>query len=326
MVLLCGIPGDGPFELIGDALDEIGQPYVVLNQRCFADIHLQMLWQGGQLEGELCIGDHIYRLEAFTGIYNRSTTYQTMPEYLALPANDPLARHCAGLHEALFSWFDSTTAKVLNRNFFMSSNASKPYQQLIINACGLLTPPTLITNEPEAVRAFQQQYGALIYKSASGIRSIVHTLLEADEQRLHRIRACPTMFQQQLDGTNYRVHVVGQQLFPTRIASRSVDYRYAHRTAGEAAQLEACDLPPDVAEKCLRLSETLQLPLAGIDLFLDKTGQWYCFEVNPSPGFSYFENNTGQPISTAVARYLAGHTQERQGANVPQDLAFEMGY
>jgi hypothetical protein len=32
----------------------------------------------------------------------------------------------------------------------------------------------------------------------------------------------------------------------------------------------------------------------------------YCFEVNPSPAFSYYEGNTGQPISRAVARHLAG--------------------
>jgi len=31
----------------------------------------------------------------------------------------------------------------------------------------------------------------------------------------------------------------------------------------------------------------------------------YCFEVNPCPGFSYYEANTSQPISAAVARRLA---------------------
>jgi hypothetical protein len=34
----------------------------------------------------------------------------------------------------------------------------------------------------------------------------------------------------------------------------------------------------------------------------------YCFEVNPSPGFSYYEANAGQPISTAVAEYLTGRS------------------
>jgi hypothetical protein len=33
----------------------------------------------------------------------------------------------------------------------------------------------------------------------------------------------------------------------------------------------------------------------------------YCFEVNPSPAFSHYESQTGQPISRAVADYLSGN-------------------
>ena len=305
MVLLCGIPGDGPFELVGDALDQIGQPYVVLNQRRFQHITVNYALHDDQPEGEICIGEDIYRLEDFRGIYNRSVGFQTMPEYQALAPDSPLARHCAGLHTALFAWFDISPVRVLNRNFFMSSNASKPYQQLRIARCGFLVPPTLITNVPQEVLDFKAQRGTLIFKSASGIRSIVRELNSDDEQRLDQIRACPAMFQQRLEGTNYRVHVVGDRLFPTKITSGSVDYRYGSKTGGKAALLDTCDLPTEVAEKCLLLSKNLGLPLAGIDLFLSDDGQWYCFEVNPSPGFSYFENNTGQAISTAIAEYLS---------------------
>lgn len=34
-------------------------------------------------------------------------------------------------------------------------------------------------------------------------------------------------------------------------------------------------------------------------------GDWYCFEVNPSPAFTYYESRSGQPIGNAVARLLA---------------------
>jgi glutathione synthase/RimK-type ligase-like ATP-grasp enzyme len=48
------------------------------------------------------------------------------------------------------------------------------------------------------------------------------------------------------------------------------------------------------------------LPFAGIDLRRrGGDGAWVCFEVNPSPGFSFYESRTGQPIARAVARYLA---------------------
>jgi hypothetical protein len=32
-----------------------------------------------------------------------------------------------------------------------------------------------------------------------------------------------------------------------------------------------------------------------------------CFEVNPSPAYSYYQELTGAPISDALVRYLAGH-------------------
>ena len=46
---------------------------------------------------------------------------------------------------------------------------------------------------------------------------------------------------------------------------------------------------------------------AGIDLKITPENHVYCFEVNPSPAFSYYESQTGQAISTAVADYLSGN-------------------
>jgi D-alanine-D-alanine ligase-like ATP-grasp enzyme len=44
--------------------------------------------------------------------------------------------------------------------------------------------------------------------------------------------------------------------------------------------------------------------VAGIDLRRTPSGEWYCFEVNPSPAYSWFDLD-GR-IATAIARFLAG--------------------
>jgi glutathione synthase/RimK-type ligase-like ATP-grasp enzyme len=85
-----------------------------------------------------------------------------------------------------------------------------------------------------------------------------------------------------------------------------VDYRYARQQVGAPAELEATDLPDDIAERCVALARGLGLAFAGIDLKFPPDGRVVCFEVNPSPGFSYYEANTGQPIARAVAEYLMG--------------------
>ncbi len=52
------------------------------------------------------------------------------------------------------------------------------------------------------------------------------------------------------------------------------------------------------------LSSSLNLPVAGIDLRRTPDGRWYCFEVNPSPGFTYFQKETHQAIDETIARLL----------------------
>jgi glutathione synthase/RimK-type ligase-like ATP-grasp enzyme len=52
------------------------------------------------------------------------------------------------------------------------------------------------------------------------------------------------------------------------------------------------------------LAAALDLPFAGVDLKLAADQRVICFEVNPSPGFSWYESATGLPISRAVARWL----------------------
>jgi glutathione synthase/RimK-type ligase-like ATP-grasp enzyme len=50
----------------------------------------------------------------------------------------------------------------------------------------------------------------------------------------------------------------------------------------------------------------LGLAFSGIDLRIAPDRSVYCFEVNPSPVYSYYESHTGQAISLALARYVAG--------------------
>lgn len=65
--------------------------------------------------------------------------------------------------------------------------------------------------------------------------------------------------------------------------------------------------PGDTQEKCVALTRGLGLAFAGIDLKVTPAGEIFCFEVNPSPAFSFFEANTGQPIADSLARHLAGY-------------------
>jgi RimK-like ATP-grasp domain len=304
VILLCGIPSERALVLVADALEELGAPFVVLNQRQFGDCGLWPELIAGQVSGLIRVGRRTLPLAEVSATYLRVMDFRALPELRAAPPRSRLWAHCRALHESLDLWAELTEARVVNRPSAQASNASKPYQAQLIAGAGFRTPETLITDDPEQVLDFRARHGALIYKSMSGVRSVVRELGEEDLRRLPRIRACPTQFQRRVPGHDVRVHCVGQETFGTAVHSAATDYRYGAQD-GHDVSLAPASLDADVENRCVGLTAALGLEVAGIDLRMTPEGEAYCFEVNPSPAFSYYEDSTGQPIARAVARHLA---------------------
>jgi glutathione synthase/RimK-type ligase-like ATP-grasp enzyme len=301
MILLCGIPSETPLAIVAEALSELGACFVVLNQREIAQWDVRFDVTDDGLSGWLQNGGETVSLADIAAVYVRLIDFRELPEFAANPSLQETVR---ARHDRLLRWLDVSPARILNRPEAMASNASKPYQCQLIEASGLTVPPTLITTDPLAVEAFHRRHDRLIYKSISSIRSIVREFTGGDRERLASIRWCPTQFQALIDGVNVRVHVVGDAVFATEILSEAPDYRYAAAETGVAAELRPCDLDPALEDRCRTLARDLDLPLAGIDLKFAPDGRVFCFEVNPSPAFSYYESHTGQPISRAIATFL----------------------
>jgi glutathione synthase/RimK-type ligase-like ATP-grasp enzyme len=225
-------------------------------------------------------------------------------------SNSRIWQHAVAVDDALLSWVEMTSALVLNRPSAMASNNSKPYQLQQIRQVGFQVPDTLVTTDSDAVYAFWKQHGSVIYKSISSTRSKVSRLSPEHHKRLANVAWCPTQFQQYIPGQDYRVHVVGEAVFACAIASTADDYRYPDDTT-DYPQLKNDILPLEIEQRCRQLAATLKLPLAGIDLRQTSDGEWYCFEVNPSPGYTFYQQETHQPISLAIAQLLTQKQPQR---------------
>ena len=314
VILVGGIADEGPTALVIEALEAMGAHYRVFDQRRAASsgITLEIAGDadGGVVGGTLTIAGESLALETVRGFYVRVMDDNLLPGIRELAPDAPDRQRCRRLHELVLQFADIVPARVLNRPAAMGSNQSKPFQAHAIRACGFDIPETLITNHPDTAREFVERVWAegdgAIYKSVSGVRSIVQKLEPRDIARLDRIRWCPTQFQRHVTGTDVRVHVVGQTVLAASIASDATDYRYATRQTGVDAVIGAAELDPATSMRCVRLAQRLELPLAGIDLRRTPDGRHVCFEVNPSPAFSFYEQRTGLPIAAAIARYLAG--------------------
>ena len=300
MILLWGVASEAPLERVHAALLERNAPCVLLEQRRVLESGITLSTLARPL-GEVCLpsGGRL-ELADISGVYARPYDSRRLPAVVAAGPSSPEWAHAIGFEEALRGWLDLAACRVVNRPSAMASNNTKPYHLAQIRDLGFRVPETLITTDPELARAFWERHREVVYKSVSGVRSRVSRLGPRHLARLANVAHCPTQFQAYVPGVDVRVHVVGSQVFACTIRSSGDDYRYAD---GDTA-MQACSLPDDLTERCIRAAQAMDLEFAGIDLRQTPDNEWFCFEINPSPGFSYYEHRTGLPIAEAVATLL----------------------
>lgn len=304
MILVCGGLADSLTELMIARLADCGYDHRFLDLGIYPKgYQVKWHWKNSMVEGYIEGPGWKLDLDELTGVYVRypGQEARVSPEGIA---DEIAATMYFEYDTGLMSLFEDLPCPVINRSGGGMSNGSKPYQGLMVRESGLLTPPTLVTNDPRsAFQFYKENNGEVIYKSISGIRSIVRRMGPEQLNRLDFLRNGPAQFQTFIPGKNIRVHTIGTQVFSTIVHSEAVDYRYARRE-GHEVNMEAIALPPSIEQACLRLANKLDLLLAGIDLKLTPAGKYYCFEINPSPAFMYYEINAGQAISKAVAELL----------------------
>ncbi len=303
MILLWGIRGDGPLAAIRQEIERQGWPLFFLDQQAVLETSMEMSVDD-KVTGRLSLRSCEIGLNEITSVYLRPYDSRRMRAVRQAGQNSPAWRHALALEDALLCWAELTPALVINRPSAMASNNSKPYQVSLISSPGISIPDTLVTTDVQVALDFWAEHGTVIYKSVSSVRSIVSRLSHEQRHSLEGIAHCPTQFQEYIEGIDYRVHVVGEEIFATEICSTADDYRYADRQ-GTTITLRPYRLPDEIVGGCRKIATALQLSIAGIDLRRTPAGKWYCFEVNPSPGFTFYQEATGQRISEAIARLLA---------------------
>jgi glutathione synthase/RimK-type ligase-like ATP-grasp enzyme len=288
VILLWGVPGDDPLDEVWLALRRLDADAQLLDQRDTRCAAVEIDAETGGATGTVTVTGGMIDLREVGAAYIR-------PQESSADG--------ASADAALIAWADLTQVGVVNQPAAMAANNSKPYQLGLIERLGFDVPDTLVTTDPEEARRFRRRHGRVIYKSVSGIRSIVSQLDEAELERLADVANGPTQFQQHIAGEDVRVHVVEDEVFATCVRSRADDYRYASH-ADATIELAVAEIPLAIADRCRAAARAMRLSVAGIDLRRTPDDRWVCFEVNPSPAFTFYEHATGQPIGAAIARLL----------------------
>ncbi len=202
---------------------------------------------------------------------------------------------------------------------------NKQVQLQLARDVGLETPRTLITNDPDAVRAFARECpeGMVTKMLASfaiyddGVENVVFTTAVSDEdlRDMQGLDLCPMTFQEKVPkAMELRATVVGDRIFTASIDSQASDRsRIDWRREGAAmvTQWKHYDLPHDVGHKLLALMDRFGLQYGAADFIVTPDGRHVFLEVNPSGEFFWLDTWPGLPISPAIADLLLHPTHRR---------------
>jgi glutathione synthase/RimK-type ligase-like ATP-grasp enzyme len=304
MILVCGGAADPVLGSLCTQLDNHGYAYRLVDPAVYPnDFRIDWTWRGADPDGYIAGSGWKLKLEDIKSVFLR---YSPEDERIyRQPLESKIASAVRAEWDAgLVSLLDSLPCLVVNRPRSTLSTRSKLFQALHIRRCGLLTPRTLVTTDPDEARQFYEECRQqVIFKSISRMPSIVKMMDAEDLDRLPLLRHGPTQFQEFVSGNDIRVHTVGDDWIATRIHSTAVDYRYPG-SGRQCVKMEPTILPSAVAKACLRLARKFRLVFTGIDLKETPGGDYYCFEVNSSPSFDYYELNREQRIASLLAGFL----------------------
>ncbi len=195
---------------------------------------------------------------------------------------------------------------------------NKLRQLRVAREAGMVTPPTLVTNDPAAVREFYDAQGGDIvtkmltpYSYGMGRGDFVYTsrVMPEDLDALEGLALCPMVFQGRVEKTvELRVAVVGERCFTGAVDARGsakgeTDWRRAdaHETPWQRATV-----PEAVRAKLCATVRALGLSYGAADVIVTPAGEYVFLEVNPSGEWGMLEYFLGLPIGAAIADELLG--------------------
>lgn len=216
-------------------------------------------------------------------------------------------------HEAFAGLWQALDAFWVNHPTRDEVAARKVFQLRVAQAVGLAIPATLVTNNPDAARAFVAARGdrGTIYKAFSATEDEwreTRLLGAVEEAVLDNVSYAPVIFQEYVPaGVDLRITIVGETLFPAAIHSQETAYPVDFRMDMARARIEAAALPADVAARLRALMARLGLVYGAVDMRRTPEGRHVFLEVNPAGQWLFVEQRTGQPITAALADVLAAH-------------------
>ncbi len=191
------------------------------------------------------------------------------------------------------NWFNSIEAFEIHQK--------KAYALHLMKKNNIRIPRTLITNDKNSIEDFFEiNNGEIIVKPVQG-GAYTEKLSKKTltKERLNSLKQIPAQFQEYIDGIDIRVYAFKKDIFAVKINSNTIDFR-----EDKSAELTKIELPQKVINDCYKVMDILKLKYSGIDIRLNKRGEYVFIEANPAPMFIYAEKVTKYPLTESLINLL----------------------
>lgn len=289
-----------------------GAPFVRFNTEDYPT-RVQLRWTPSQ--ASLVIDGREIAANAVTGVWWR----RALPPQLDADMSETEAQWASGeALVALSGFWRSVEARWINPPANNIEADCKPEQLRRAAHLGFDVPPTLVTNDIEAARAFIARHGRVVCKSLHDARvprgdgehhGLFYTSLVTLDDLSPRsgFGAEPYLLQALVNKScDVRVTVIGEHAYACRIDSQGWSEAKIDWRLGDAARMaHAVDqLENDVTDRCIALTRSYGLRFSAIDLARRTDGGCSFFELNANGQWAWVEQLTGLPLASCLADEL----------------------
>ncbi|MFJ3307805.1 ATP-grasp ribosomal peptide maturase [Streptomyces sp. NPDC086549] len=306
-VLILTSEEDVTADMVVARLHEMGTPVVRLDPADLPDkVVMSAHYAHGDFDGHLSVNGQVLSMEGLRSVWVRR------PGEPAAHAAHPSPWLTAEARQALFGMLFSTATRWMNHPRNADRARLKPWQLKTAHLSGFAVPPTVFTTAPRSARQFAEEHGDVVVKSASGPPPgdpglALPTTLIGPDADFSAVAAGPALLQRYIPKrADIRLTCVGDRLFAARKTAEpgQVDGRY-----GETEHTwEAIPVPERIGRSVHEYLARAGLAYAAFDFAEDEEGAWWFLECNQGGQFGFVELETGQPVSEAVALWLAQRT------------------
>ena len=230
-------------------------------------------------------------------------------------ARELALRDCDGFWEGMTH---SSRATWLNCPQSLATSSKKLLQLSLAQSFGISAPETLVSNDPEQVRAFFDAHGGAVAKSIANGYSVYGTeqlklysrfYSTPPKELLEGLAYSPMIFQKRVaKQRELRVTIVDDRCFgmvanTADLNEQDIDIRRLDYNV-ERKRFSGFSVPEAVEAASRKLMQDLELSYAGLDWIEEQDGRWLFLELNCMGSFKWSELCGAGDITGALSEAL----------------------